>query len=195
MLDAAYADWTLQSRRGDEFVVVHDGSRSLRCPGVAVVCSAVANLGVRRNLGVAHATGDVIAVWDDDDGHERERLAEQLEPIDTGCDASVIRDVLLEATGKKACGWMPCGWPQTLVVTRDALLAAGRWPEDKRWDDDIALLMRLRTRFVVRRIESEKLLYRYRQHDSNVTGSVHWDAIWQRAIPLSQSPWAEHVQN
>jgi glycosyltransferase involved in cell wall biosynthesis len=198
MLDAAYADWQAQTfwvpNLEREFVVVHDGTVPLRVPGVEVRCVPGENLGARRNLSAVVATGHLVAVWDDDDGHSRERLSEQVPPILAGADASVIRDVLLERPGREpALGWMPCGWPQTLVVRRDVLLALGGWPTNKRWDDDVRLLMTLRTRRNVYRIVSDKILYRYRRHASNVTGSAHWDAIERRAVPLKDSPWAHHA--
>lgn len=204
MLDAARAAWDAQvlhpAAEYREFVVVVDEGSPVVVNGKRVEVPAGTHLGKRRNVGLAACAGDIVAVWDDDDGHEPERLAVQLEPlrsvqfepprVQVGFRCTFLQDVLIEfADGYRAVGHSLAGWPQTLVAFRKDLIKAGGWSETAVHDGDFELLMRMQIAARAQRIEHGRALYRYRQHAGNVTGQEHWDALRKRAVPFEKATW------
>lgn len=184
MVDAAYADWC-EHGMGDEFVVACDEGSGVRVPEVRVEVPRGINLGAKRNAALRAATGNVIVVWDDDDGHAPRRVQTQIEAICAGYDATTLCEVMLEADGRESLvASMPCGWPQTLAIRRRSLIGLGGWPETGRYDSDMALLMRIHGSCKTQRIRCETPLYTYRQHGENVMGSRHWESIRRRAMTL-----------
>jgi len=196
MLDAARADWDVQSpfcaAEYREFVVVVDEGSPVVVNGKRVEVPVGTHLGKRRNIGLAACTGDVVAVWDDDDGHSPDRLAIQLEPLRAyrGYRCSFLQDLLLEfSDGHQAIGNFLAGWPQTLVAYKKDLIATGGWSETATFDGDFELLMRLQIAGRAFRVEHDRILYRYRQHAANVTSAGHWAAIRTRSVPLEKATW------
>lgn len=185
MLDAAHANWKAQTLRPREhdFVVVHDGTNpKLRCPpGRTVLVPPGTNLGERRNRAINFAQGDIVAVWDDDDWSDPRRLELQVAALSERCQATFLRDVTLEAPGRQAPCAMLSGWPQTMVAFKEAVWNVGGYPEDQRFDGDTDLCMELQGRKGGVVLELDAGLYRYRQHADNVTGSGHWDSLWEMA--------------
>lgn len=204
MLDAARAAWDAQvlheAAEYREFVVVVDEGDPIVVNGKRVEVPVGTHLGKRRNIGLAACTGDIVAVWDDDDGHEPERLVVQIEPLRTvqfapprrpvGYRISTLQDILIEfADGYRAIGHQLVGYPQTLVAFRKDIIAAGGWSETAHHDGDFELLMRLQMTGRAAAIEHGSVLYRYRQHTQNVTGEAHWAALRERSVPLEKATW------
>lgn len=193
MLDQAYACWQQQTYQGYEFIVVHDGTKPLVCPGREIVGVPGENLGTRRNRGLVAATGDVVAVWDDDDWSEPGRLAVQIAPLLRGHGSSVLQDVLGEEGDWRGICTLLMGWPQTLVATRAAIDAVGGYPENEHFDGDTSFMMDLLGLHNGACVSTARPLYRYRRHASNVTSAGHWADIKRRAQPLQGNECPNHA--
>jgi glycosyltransferase involved in cell wall biosynthesis len=46
-----------------------------------VACGQGKSVGYLRNLGISHSSGDVICIWDEDDWHSADRVAEQVKRL------------------------------------------------------------------------------------------------------------------
>lgn len=86
----ALEQFAAQTGVSAELVVVDSGSEPVDalCEGLGNVhylrAPRGASIGAQRNLACAHASGQVIVHWDDDDWYAPERLHRQLEPIASG---------------------------------------------------------------------------------------------------------------
>lgn len=178
MLDAAYAMWRAQSFQGFEFLTVHDGTRPLRVPETEVIDTSP-NLGRRRNVGWRAASGDVIAIWDDDDPSDRDRLSVQCGALTRGYEVTTLRHVLLKDGEREERCSMLFGWPQTIVARKSAFEAVGGYPEDQEFDGDMEFTLELFGRH--RSIALPGLLYTYCRHGRNVTSEQHWEGLWKMA--------------
>jgi glycosyltransferase involved in cell wall biosynthesis len=184
MLLAAMKNWDEQKIAArKDFVVVTDEEsfKTLRIPGNRTRVLAVPsdmNLGARRNLALRFAQGDIVATWDDDDWSAPNRLATQCAALTEQNRASFLQHVTLEHGERRGKCPMLSGWPQTMVAHRTAVLECGGYPETESFDGDTDLCMELQGRAGGVVLPNEVELYRYRQHQNNVTGAGHWDSLW-----------------
>jgi glycosyltransferase involved in cell wall biosynthesis len=187
MLDAAIRNWneqTIKARKDLVVVTDEESFKTLRvhCNRSRTVSVPVGtNLGERRNRAINFAQGDIVAVWDDDDWSDTRRLELQVAALSERCQATFLRDVTLESAERQAPCAMLSGWPQTMVAYKEAVWNVGGYPEDQRFDGDTDLCMELQGRKGGVVLELDAGLYRYRQHADNVTGSGHWDSLWEMA--------------
>lgn len=68
-----------------------------------VAVAARRSIGALRNIACGHASGELVAHWDDDDWHGPQRLSRQIAPLAAGAaDVTALRDVLFldVATGR-----------------------------------------------------------------------------------------------
>jgi len=170
-LDGFLDTLAAQTRPPDEVVVVDGGStdgtleRLREVEGITVVVEPGANIARGRNLAIAAATHDVIAVTDADCELEPDWLERLLEPIEAGADVSMgayrpIADRLLhrcmaavnlpDPEEWNEATFMPSG--RSVAFRREAIDAAGGYPEwlaigedmyvDHRWRE-LGMDMRL----------------------------------------------------
>jgi glycosyltransferase involved in cell wall biosynthesis len=177
-IDAFLASLAEQTRVPDEVVVVDGGSsdgtleRLRAAEGITLIEEAGANIARGRNLAIAAATHDVIAVTDADCVLEPEWLERLLEPIEAGADVAMgfsrpISDGFLPACMASVnlpdadeideATFMPSA--RSVAFRRGAIVAAGGYPEwldigedmyvDHRWRE-LGLDMRFVPAAVVR---------------------------------------------
>jgi glycosyltransferase involved in cell wall biosynthesis len=161
-IDEFLASIDRQTRTPDEVVVVDGGStdgtvaRLRRTPGITLVEERGANIARGRNLAIAVATHEVIAVTDADCVLEPEWLERLLGPLESGADVAMgfylpIAEGFLESC--MACVNLPdpeevdeaafAPSARSVAFRREAIEAAGGYPEwldigedqvvDRRW--------------------------------------------------------------
>jgi len=172
----AIEDWNAQTYPFRELVIVADAPDAfVGLPKNATIVRAKrgVSLGAVRAQSVTAATGDVIAIWDDDDGHMPERLAQQVAALD-GADASMLRRVNLECI----CGYTVYSaqraWEPTLVARRSTLPPY----RDLAHGEDTALIDDLRARGATINEVDKPELYRYRFWGGNACSVDHWMEIF-----------------
>lgn len=136
-----------QTRRPDEVIVVDGGSSDgtfdilEREDGITVVREPGANISRGRNVAIAAAAHDVIAVTDGDCVLAPDCLARLIEPIERGADAVAgfyrpFGDSFLQRCAAAVSlpepeelkpGWLPSS--RSIAFTRNAYDAAGGYPE------------------------------------------------------------------
>lgn len=204
MMRAAKA-WIGQSHADRELVVVIDqGAPAERAAAVAALSAlgradirAVApdaplSLGALRNLSVAHATGEAICQWDDDDLHHPERIARQLAAMtQAGAAATLLQDVMLYRAEPRTLHWLnwaatPAGGhPGTLFCRRDRMPAYVETGPTARLGEDLDLLVRLQAGEAVLPQAGEPHLYVYVTHSANSTAPEHHNLLAER-LAISQ---------
>jgi glycosyltransferase involved in cell wall biosynthesis len=164
-VEAFLASLRRQTRAPDEVVIVDGGStdgtleRLRAAEGIRVIEAPGANIARGRNLAVAAATHDVLAVTDADcvlDPHWLERI---LVPIADGADVAMgayrpLGDALLQramaatnlpdAAELDAARFLPSA--RSLAMRRDAIEKVGGWPEWLDVGEDMWVNLRWRTR-------------------------------------------------
>jgi cellulose synthase/poly-beta-1,6-N-acetylglucosamine synthase-like glycosyltransferase len=160
-LDAVRA----QTRAPDEVVIVDggstDGSAQLlrQAEGITLVDAAGTNIARGRNVALAHATHDVIAVADADCAYGPAWLGELLRPIEAGADVSmgwyrpivaslmdacVTGHLPLEAAELDPATFLPSA--RSVAFRRDAIDAVGGYPEWLAIGEDMWVDLRWRER-------------------------------------------------
>src|SRR5258708_3350602 len=143
-LARAVADFSRQTERDRELVILHDGSdgfhesattlaRSHDSASIRVVQAPRApkqTLGMLRNAALDAARGDYVCQWDDDDRYHPRRLEVQLGALRVArSDASFLGDQLLFSADAREMYWddwsdepYPLDFvPGTLLARRDAM--------------------------------------------------------------------------
>lgn len=176
MAKKAVACFNGQDYRRKELVVVSTGDisalgvRFLRAPSSLT-------LGELRNAAVARASGDIVAVWDDDDLSAPGRLSAQVERLmsDPRADACLLRSIFLAwpARGRYAVSRQrPRGWEPTMLAWRH------RMPkyEPLNRGEDTVLVERMKVISL-----DMPSLYTYLVHGSNTWGEEHFNQIFADA--------------
>jgi len=139
------------------------------------------SLGEMRNRSFARASGDLLATWDDDDLHDRGRLATQIERLsESGADACFLSRITLECLcGHKITSAKRSLWEGTMIVRRETIRDL-KYPPDKRGSDSsfihAALDRGLKTTTV-----DDSSLYVYRYHGDNLWHAEHFDRLFEHA--------------
>jgi hypothetical protein len=198
-----------QDHPSAELIVVDNGDDRVEdlCRGVArvryVFGAKHASIGAQRNHACAHARGDVIVHWDDDDWYAPDRLRRQLAPIEagradvTGIENRYTLDLgdlsfwgLTEALHRRM--WVGNVHGGTLAYRRTFLAQGVRYPDVSLAEDAVLLRMLLRAGARLERVENEELFV-YVRHGRNSwqfqTGALHDRAGWRRiAAPARMTP-------
>lgn len=156
-----------------------DHAASLNRPDIrVVVIPGDPPLGVLRNASVAHATGEILCQWDDDDLHHPDRVARQAEALLAGDDDAVLlQDVIqyFPAAGKLYwINWRATearGHPGTLMVRAAAGIVYPEDGHDARLGEDLRVALALHAGGGVTLVEGMPHLFVYVSHDHN-----SWDA-------------------
>ncbi len=159
---------------------------------IVVLPDAPMTLGALRNLSVAHASGDAVCQWDDDDLHHPRRIEEQLAaPAAGACAATLLQDVMLYRAADHALYWTnwaatpATGHPGTLLSLRACM---PRYPETgplARLSEDLTLLEMLRSNHEVHALAGAPHLYVYVTHGANISPPDHL-AMLKRELSISQ---------
>lgn len=169
-----------QTYRNRELVIVAEEALPIAARDIIF---GTGSLGELRNVSVAHANGEFIAQWDDDDWHHPQRLERQLAGLKAwgdefdGC--TLARWTLADArTGGVAySGYRPRGWEGSLVARRWRVpvypaLCRG---EDTPVVDAMKITML-----------DEPDLYIYNIHGANTFGPDHFMAMFRQSTgPMS----------
>jgi hypothetical protein len=130
-----------------ELIIVEDGDALLADalpddPRIRLISSgSVRSIGTMRNDACAHAAGEVLVLWDDDDWHAPDRVTQQVAPILAGeADITALRDVpLLDLGGWRTWRWSPDMHRRMLALdVLGGTLAFRRsmWEQCVRFPDD-----------------------------------------------------------
>ncbi len=137
-----------------ELVVVDDGDEPVgalveRHPRARYLRAPRCSIGAKRNLAVAHATGALVAHWDDDDWSAPDRLSRQAAPILAGTADICGFDARLLLHLPTASVWGPAGRRRkaaadmpalATILWRRALWEAGaRYPDQDVGEDAVFL--------------------------------------------------------
>jgi glycosyltransferase involved in cell wall biosynthesis len=196
-LARAVEDFTRQTERDRELVILHDGgatfhesvtavARSYDAASIRVVQaprSAKQTLGTLRNAAIDTARGEYVCQWDDDDRYHPRRLEVQLEALRAAqSDASFLGDQLhlfVEAREMYWDDWSAGPYPLdfvpgTLFARREAL---ARYPDQSRGEDTGLVVAMLRQGRTFARVREQGYLYVYIFDGRNSFEQAHHAAI------------------
>ncbi len=191
----AIVDFTVQTHRQRELVIVHDGDAELDAtlstlatkeggaPIRVLHAGAGQTLGALRNAAIATAAGDFVCQWDDDDRYHPERLALQWQALqDASADFCFLSDQLHWFPGRGELFWDDWeGEPYPMNLIQGSLLGRRermpRYPEIARGEDTGAVLDILRRGEKVVRLRDAGWCYVYVFHGGNVWSADHHEAI------------------
>ncbi|HEY3888641.1 MAG TPA: glycosyltransferase family 2 protein [Caulobacteraceae bacterium] len=198
----AYIDQTHERR---DLVVVVDGDASaaatadakahiasLRRDDISVIePPGGQTLGALRNIGAAHARGDVLCQWDDDDLCHPGRLERQLEAlVGQAAEAVCLQEVMQFFPAERSLyctNWRATAdraHPGTLMRWRRLPVAYPETGEAARRGEDSALVAQLQRRGLYGVLAGAPHLYVYVSHGENSWGDGHHRML-ARSLGLS----------
>lgn len=187
-LGAALASITAQERPADEIIVVDDGSSdesaaiARAVPGVRCWSQPRRGVATARNLGVANASGAILAFLDADDLWTPDKLRIQVGYLTEHpeIDYVLARQTLFLEPGVAAPAWVrpahlrdgAVGYlPSTLVVRREVFARVGAFDTSYRVVSDVDWFVRAKDAGATMTILPDVLLRR-RVHERNLTSDV-----------------------
>ena len=197
-----------QTYSAAQIIVVNDGSTDetvslLTQYSQIKVISLAHKQGVSaaRNIGIAQATGDWIALLDSDDTWMPEKLAHQVAAVQENPDIYIFHtDEVWIRNGKrvnakhkhaKPTGWvytasleLCCVSPSSILMHRSVLQACGDFDERFPACEDYDLWLRIFSRFAVKLID-KPLVVKYGGHDDQLSRQ-HWGMDRFRVRALSK---------
>jgi glycosyltransferase involved in cell wall biosynthesis len=198
MLERAMSDFARQSYAHRELVVVHDADAVWHadCEALAarfrnahgcdirvVEASAGLSLGELRNLSVAHASGELVCQWDDDDRSHPDRLATQIKKLnEENAIACFLTQQLHWFADTRELIAEDCTrdlYPGNVVqgsamVRRDAMPS---YDALRRGEDTALLQALMRAGAHVAHVRGQPWLYCYHFHGGNTFDRAHHAAI------------------
>lgn len=187
------ADYLRQTHRERELVVVLDrGDADARRAMLDHVASLARDeirvvehegklpLGALRNISVAHARGDLLCQWDDDDLFHPQRIEAQVAMLERNRAKSVCLEEVLQwfpATRTLHCinfrRTVPKAMPGTLLMRRGLPVAyPGTGPKCER-GEDTAVVMQLQALGAFQSVAGAPHLFVYQSHGANTWSDDH----------------------
>ncbi len=194
MLRRAVACFLAQTHAARELVILHEDTDTgtahylagLQHPAIrplVVRTDQGLSLGVKRNILVREALGQYIAVWDDDDWHGPDRLADQLRSVlQSGRPACVLQYELI-FNNVDGQAWLSEGhpWENSLFCERRAIPPYA----DVNVGEDVACVKQLAGSGRLVALSSPHL-YVYVYHGTNTCGTAHFTHhVFGHATPLT----------
>jgi glycosyltransferase involved in cell wall biosynthesis len=185
----AIASYRAQSHVARELVIVstraddpvarlaaETGDRSIRHVAVPP-----ASLGELRNAAVAHARGTLIAHWDDDDLHHRDRLARQVEAMrSAGTKACFLRRILIWWPARRGLAITHARpWEGTMLADREIVPVFPALPRE----EDLFVLERMQALHRLAELDWPEG-YCYVVHGANTNQPAHFEGIFGIAQPI-----------
>jgi glycosyltransferase involved in cell wall biosynthesis len=188
------ADYLRQTHAACELVIVLDPRADAPATAAAraqigalarediriVAPAAAASLGALRNVSVEAARGAILCVWDDDDRHHPERLAQQARALRAGEHEGLCLQHVAHyfAADRRlhVANWIKTpagGLPSTLMCRRDASIAYPESGPSADLGEDIAPLEQLKGRSGFGLLTDAPHLYVYVYHGGNSWGEAH----------------------
>ena len=154
--------------------------RGLNHPNVvSVIVSRPLPIGKLRNISIAAASGDYVAIWDDDDVHQPDRLSAQWECLKQfNKPACTLSRITLEFQGQQMLSHFRY-WEGTTLTAKELL----KYPEIPKHEDTPALEHLITTNQVVKLDRPDLYIYKYSPVSAG-PGSMtinHWHGLWNDA--------------
>lgn len=181
----AIACWQRQRYPNRELVIVSaatDGALAAHVAGLAgrairYVAAAPAPLGVLRNIAVAHAAGEIVCTWDDDDLSAPDRLDLMVATMGASkAMACFLERITLWEPGGRLAVAAARPWEPTMLVRREALPI---YPAIDRGEDTAAGRMIARNHPIA--LLDAPDTYVYVSHGGNACAPPHFDRLFATA--------------
>lgn len=141
-------------------------------------------LGGLRNHSIEIARGDYVCNWDDDDWHHPDRLARQMEAIESsGRPACVLANwIAYDAETRRAYITHTRAWEGSLLCAKDEM---ERYADLARGEDAPPIRAMVAAGKIVG--IKQAFLYVYIYHGGNTWHRAHWDKIVSQSTPLDET--------
>ena len=193
-LARAVADFSRQTERERELIILHDGGQTFHSGvvkladeyGARIDVVRVAGgqtLGTLRNAAIDAVRGEYVCQWDDDDRYHPRRLEVQLEALRSAkSEARFLCDQLhlfAQAAEMYWDDWYDAPYPLnfvpgTLFARRESL---PRYPDRRRGEDTRLAVAMLRQEWKFARVREQGYLYVYVFDGRNTFDQAHHAAI------------------
>ncbi len=194
-LARALADFSRQTERARELIILHDGGLEFHDDAVKLASEhdgarvdvvrvpGGQTLGALRNAAIDVARGEYVCQWDDDDRYHPRRLEVQLEALRSAkSEASFLCDQLhlfAEAREMYWDDWYDMPYPLnfvpgTLLARRESL---PRYPDRRRGEDTRLTMAMLRQGSTFARVREQGYLYVYIFDGANTFDHGHHAAL------------------
>lgn len=148
-------------------------------------------LGALRNYGIARATGEFIAQWDDDDWHHPDRLFEQYETLTASGKAGCVmtRWLIFDAVTRRAFISNERLWEGSILCRRNCFVEYQY--ENESAGEDTGVIDGLYKNGYLHLIEDLPHLYIYVYHGNNTWHYAHWNFMFKMGLPLPTAMGAQ----
>ena len=166
-----------------EMIVVSEDGLTLNT-GRFVRCAPGLTIGEKRNIAVAHASGEYVATWDDDDWSHPDRLAVQLAALEAHpeADAVIMSRATLVCPHRNLFGISSVGsWQASMLARRWRLPC---YPA-QNLEEDTEVINKLKVEFLDR-----PDLFHYHIHGDNTFWTKkNFDWLFAYATPCEKPAW------
>jgi len=156
---------------------------------LAVACcgAEISSVCQMRNLGIDHATGDYVCIWDDDDWYHCERVRLQMEGLKVNSKPGTILTHLLIFDSLTDQLYFPFArtWEATFLLERKKIFEVGLKYDDLPREEDV-MFVRNATRLNLFFPVTQGQLYIYNCTGDNLSGREHFDGIFKLSQRLPE---------
>lgn len=190
LLDAAIRCFNNQTYKNKELVIVHESDNPnreylTRLP-YNVICleKGKYTLGAQRNLAIQKASGDYIAIWDDDDLSRNNRLKKQMERINrTRKDGCVLIREIFFYNGSYYLSKSRLFLEHSLLIKKSRMVPYS----DLTYNEDEAPLEFLYGDGRLAQLDNP-YLYIYRYHGDNTWPRSHFERFVRKSKTKLETP-------